>query len=342
MAKQTRRTKRAPARRTTTTARRFSNRTVVGVLGVFLGLWLIYETLTVQPFRWGTIVEELIIVLCVVFALRLLCIARLPRGLIVASLILLPAGIIVYGAYASAAEGANFYRFFCLAGVGALSLLMARLLDNQPDGVLICALLLLVSLPGLFAADTLFIEELMRLFLTAGVFFAMVSIREKSPWMALCAAPLFGLAGTAGLYAAFIAAGAAAGMLLAAPKKQRGIWVLSAALSVGLALGALLLVKQLSVLSPLLVTQNTMQASAWAELFDHHLIRVLATGVLLFAVRFFSANEDASMPLVLALLGGAIIRLIFSSGAPDVSMDVPLLAALAGAGIAKTARSSRR
>ena len=342
MTQQTRKTKRAPARRTTRTVRRFSNRTVVGILGVLLGLWLIYKTLTLQPFRWGTIVEELIIALCVVFALRLLCIAKLPRGLVVASLILLPAGIIVYGAYASAAEGANFYRFLCLAGVGALSLLMVRLLDNQPDGVLIGAILLLVSLPGLFTADTLFIEELMRLFLTAGVFFAMVSIREKSPWMALCAVPLFGLAGTAGLYAAFIAAGTAAGMLLAAPKKQRGIWVLSAALSVVLALGALLLVKQLSLLPSSLTMQNAMQASTSTELFEYHLVRVLAMGVLLFALRFFSANEDTAIPLVLALLGGAMIRLIFSGGAPDVSMDMPLLAALGGAGIAKTARGVRR
>jgi hypothetical protein len=266
----------------------------------------------------------------------------LPRGLTVASLILLPAGIIVYGAYASAAEGANFYRFACLAGTGVLSLLTARLLDPQPDGVLLGALLLLISLPGLFAADTLFIEELMRLFLTAGVFFIMVSIREKAPWMALCAALLFGLAGTAGLYAAFVAAGAAAGRLLAAPKKQRGIWVLSVVLSCGLALGALLFVGQLPVLAPFLTTRNPMQPSVWAGFLDNHLIRVLATGVLLFALRFFTKNEDAAIPLVLALLCGAIARLAFSGSAPGVLMDAPLLAALAGAGVAKTARGGSR
>jgi len=181
MAKQMRKTKKAPARRPGSTARGVSNRTVVGVLGVLLGLWLIYGTLTIQPFRWGTFAEELIVALCVVFALRLLCMAKLSGGLIVACLILLPAGIIVYGAYASAADGTNFYRFLCLAGAGVLSLMMARLLDSRPDGVLVAFLLFLAAMPGLIAEDTLFIDELMRLFLTAGMFFAMVSIREKSP-----------------------------------------------------------------------------------------------------------------------------------------------------------------
>jgi hypothetical protein len=182
----------------------------------------------------------------------------------------------------------------------------------------------------------------MRLFITAGVFFTMVSIREKSPWMALCAALLFGFAGTAGLYAAFIAAGAAAGLLLLAPKKQRGIWVLSSVLSVGLALSALLLVKQVSVMPASLTTQNIMQAGALAPLFETHLIRVLAVGALLFSLRFFTANESAAIPLVLSLLGGAVFRLIFAGGAPSVFMDVPLLATLAGAGIAKTGRGGRR
>ncbi len=342
MAKQTRKTTKAPARRTATSARRFSNRTAVGILGILLGLWLLYETLSIRPFRWGTLAEELIVVLCVVFALRLLCMAKLPGGLVVACLILLPAGVIVYGAYAAAAEGANFYRFLCLAGAVLLSLLTARLLDSRPDGVLVAFLLLLAGLPGLFAADTLLVQELMRLFLTAGVFFSMVSIRERSPWMSLCAALLFGFAGAAGLYAVFAAAGAAAGTLLFAPKKQRGVWVLSAMLAVGLALGALLLAKQYLPQDSVLLLQNVGGTSEWAAFLNKHLSRVLAVGVLLLAVRFFVSNEDAATPALLALLGGAIVRVIFSGNAPDLSMDTPVLAAIAGAGIAKTGRRSRR
>ena len=342
MAKQMRKTKKMPARRPGSTARGVSNRAVVGVLGVLLGLWLIYGTLTIQPFRWGTFAEELIVALCVVFALRLLCMAKLSGGLIVACLILLPAGIIVYGAYASAADGTNFYRFLCLAGAGVLSLMMARLLDSRPDGVMVAFLLFLAAMPGLIAEDTLFIDELMRLFLTAGMFFAMVSIREKSPWLALCGALLFGFAGAAGIYAAFVAAGAAAGLLLLAPKRQRGVWALSAALSVGLALGALALARQYLPQDSVLLLQNPGGAGELAAFLSKHLTRVLAVGVLLLAIRSFTSNEDAATPALLALLGGALARLIFSDVAPGVLMDTPLLAAIAGAGIAKAGRGNRR
>lgn len=342
MAKQTRKTTKAPARRTTTSACRFSNRTAVGVLGVLLGLWLVYGTLSVQPIHWGTLAEELIVALCVVFALRLLCMAKLSNGLVVACLILLPAGIVVYGAYAAASLGANFYRYLCLAGTGLLSLLAARLLDSRPDGVLVAFLLMLASLPGLFSADVFLIEELMRLFLTAGVFFTMVSIREKSPWMALCAAPLFGFAGSAGLYAAFVALGTAVGTLLSAPKKQRGIWVLSAVLAVGLALGVLALAKQYLPQDSVLLLKSAEGAGELAAFLNGPLMRALAVGVILMAARYFVSNQDAATPALLALIGGALVRLIFPGRAPDLAMDTPILAALAGAGIAMTGRTGRR
>jgi hypothetical protein len=238
------------------------NGTVVGALGILLALWLLYGTVTIHPFLWGTFAEELIAALCVCVALRLLCIANLPKRLIAVCLILLPAGIILYGAYAAVSLNAYFYRYLCLAGTAAFVLLVARLLDGRPDGVVLTALLLLAALPVLSTADTQFTHELMRLFLTAGVFFSVVSIREKTVWMAFCSAVLLGVAGIAGLYAAFVAAGTAAGLLLASPKRQRGVSWLVAALAVGLSLAGFALAKQYLPSSSVLFLANAVRRAS--------------------------------------------------------------------------------
>lgn len=317
------------------------NGTVVGALGILLALWLLYGTVTIHPFLWGTFAEELIAALCVVFALRLLCIANLPKRLIAVCLILLPAGIILYGAYAAVSLNAYFYRYLCLAGTAAFVLLVARLLDGRPDGVVLTALLLLAALPVLSTADTQFTHELMRLFLTAGVFFSVVSIREKTVWMAFCSAVLLGVAGIAGLYAAFVAAGTAAGLLLASPKRQRGVSWLVAALAVGLSLAGFALAKQYLPSSSVLFLANAVPAGSVAAFLRTHLMRVFAAGVFLLAIRSFRFRENALLPVVFALLGGTIARLAFQSAMPDVWMDAPLLTCLTGTGIAKVGRRGR-
>ncbi|MEN6338636.1 MAG: hypothetical protein ABFD03_00770, partial [Clostridiaceae bacterium] len=127
----------------------------LGVLGVLLALWLIYNTITLTPFSWGIFAEEIILSLCAVFALRLLGMANPADWVSVACLILLPAGIIIYGATAAARSGADFSRFLCLAGTAACMLLTARQLDAKPDGTLFCALLFAAALPVLVSAETM-------------------------------------------------------------------------------------------------------------------------------------------------------------------------------------------
>ena len=43
-----------------------------GIVGVLIAAWLIYGTASIDPFRWGLFVEELIIAVCALLALRFL------------------------------------------------------------------------------------------------------------------------------------------------------------------------------------------------------------------------------------------------------------------------------
>lgn len=314
----------------------------VGALGVLLALWIVYGTVTVSPFRWGTFGEELIAALCAVFALRLLCVAKLPDWLSVACLILLPTGIVLYGAYRAASGGADFYRFLCIAGSAAGSLLCARMLDDRPDGVLLTAVFFAAALPAMLGAQTTLLMELSRALLAAGLFAALAALREKAAWFLPLAAVLFGLAGTAGYHAAFFGAGAGAGALIAAPKKERGVWTFGAVLCAALPVAARLLAGKWIPPESALFAGNPAGVGAVGAFLLPHALRVLAIGLLLYAVRFFAAREGAGAAGVLALLCAALFRLLFRAGAPDVWLDAPALACLAGAGVAKIARSRGR
>ncbi|HWQ06808.1 MAG TPA: hypothetical protein VN453_06260 [Feifaniaceae bacterium] len=314
----------------------------LGVLGVLLALWLIYNTITLTPFSWGIFAEEIILSLCAVFALRLLGMANPADWVPVACLILLPAGIIIYGATAAARSGADFSRFLCLAGTAASMLLTARQLDAKPDGTLFCALLFAAALPVLVSAETMFIEELMRLLLTAGVLAAVFAVKEKLAWLAFLAAGLFGVSGAAGFYAAFFGAGAAVGLMLSAPKKDRSAWVFAAVLMAGLPLAARLFAGERLPQSAALFAENTLTPGVLAAAVNTHFIRIFAVGLLLLAIRFFAGREDAAAVPLLALVGAALFRLLSRASGADAWMDAPTLVCLAGVGIAKFVRPKGR
>jgi hypothetical protein len=314
----------------------------LGALCLLLALWLIYNTVTLEPFSWGLFAEEIILALCAVFALRLLGMAKLANWVPVASIILLCAGIVVYGAAAAAKSGADFTRFLCLAGTAACMLLTARQLDAKPDGTLFCALLFAASLPVLVSQQTTLLEEFMRLLLTAGVLAAVFAVKEKLAWLAFLAAGLIGVSGAAGFYAVFFGAGAAAGLLLGAPKRERGIWVLAAVLTAGLPLAVRLLAAERLPQSAALFAQNVLTPGVLALAIKTHMIRIYGMGLLLLAIRFFVGREDALAVPVLALVGAALFRLLSRSPAAEAWMDAPMLACLAGVGIAKFARPKGR
>ena len=337
-----------PARkkRTTSPARKSASASsamlAVGVLGVLLALWIVYGAVTVSPFVWGTFGEELIAALCAVFALRLLCVAKLPGWLSATCIILLPTGVVIYGAYQTASAGVDFYRYLCIAGCAAASLFCARMLDDRPDGTLLTALFFTAALPAMFGAQTTLIMELSRLLLAAGLFAALAALRERAAWFLPMAAVLFGLAGTAGYHAAFFGAGAGIGALLAAPKKERGVWTLGAVLCAALPVAARLLAAEWIPAESALFVENTAGVGAVGAFILPHALRALAIGLLLYAARFFAAHENAGAAGVLALFGAAAFRLLFRQSAPDVWLDAPVLACLAGAGVAKIARPRGR
>ena len=314
----------------------------LGALCLLLALWLVYNSVTLEPFTWGVFAEEIILALCAVFALRLLGLAKPPDWMPVACIILLCAGIVVYGAAAAAKSGADFTRFLCLAGTAACMLLTARQLDAKPDGTLFCALLFAAALPVLVSQPTKLLEEFMRLLLTAGLFAAVFAVKEKLAWLAFLAAGLIGVSGAAGFYAVFFGAGAAAGMLLSAPKRERGLWVLAAVLTAGLPLAVRLLAADRLPQSAALFAQNALTPGVLAVAIKTHLIRIYAVGLLLLSVRFFVGREDALAVPMLALVGAALFRLLSRSPAADAWMDAPALACLAGVGIAKFARPKGR
>ena len=309
-----------------------------GIVGVVIAAWLIYGTASINPFRWGLFVEELIIAVCALLALRLLCVIRLPKWVSLACIVLVPASIALYASLSLPEQAAEPERILCLAGAVCFALLTAQQMDNQPDGVLVTALLILACLPVLLAANTRLIDELMRALVMAGVFMAVLAVRQKAVALAFLAAVAFTVAGFSGLYAAFAGLGAGIGAVLLSPKRQRGSWTLAAVLMAALPVAAWFAGRLLLVEGNALFIQNARQIGEFALTIRVHLMRALAVGLLLLAVRFFSRREDAAIPVIFALAGCAVARLLPFVAAPDVWMDALPLCALAGVGVAKTAR----
>ena len=309
-----------------------------GIVGVVIAAWLIYGTASINPFRWGLFVEELIIAVCALLALRLLCVIRLPKWVSLLCIVLVPAGIALYAALLPPEHAAEFERILCLAGSACFALLTAQQMDNQPDGVLVTALLILACLPVLIAANTRLIDELMRALVMAGVFMAVLAVRQKTVTFAFLASIAFTVAGVSGLYAAFAGVGAGVGAVLLSPKRQRGSWTLAAVLMAALPVAAWFAARLLLPEGNVLLAQNARQIGEFALTIRVHLMRALAVGLLLLAVRFFSRREDAAIPVILALAGCAAARLLPFVAVPDVWMDALPLCALAGVGVAKTAR----
>ena len=309
-----------------------------GVAGCLLAVWIIYGTVTIDPFRWGVFVEELIVALCALFALRLLCVIRLPKWVPMVCIVLLPACIALYGALSLPEDSAAFLRALCVAAAAAFALLTAQQLDTKPDGVLLAALLCAACLPVLFSANTRLLDELMRALLMAGVFMCVLAVRHKSVGLAYLASIAFALAGTASLAAAFMGLGAGLGTLLLAPKRKRGGWVLALVLMAVLPVAVWFASGVLIPEGSALLLPNVAGARAYVQLIRTHLLRALAVGLLLLSIRFFYSREDAAVPVILALAGCAAARLLPFLSAPDVWMDALPLSVLAGVGVAKAAR----
>ena len=309
-----------------------------GIAGILIAAWLVYGTVTIDPFRWGLFVEELIIALCALLALRLLCVIRLPNWVSLVCIIALPAAIALIGSLSLPEDPAAFERALCLAAAAAFALLTAQQMDNKPDGVLLTALLIAVFLPLLLSANTRLIDELLRALVMAGVFMAVLAVRQKAVGLAYLAVAAFAVAGAAGLYAAFAGLGTGVGALLLSPKRKRGGWTLAAVLMASLPVAAWFAARVLLPEGNPLFVWNTAVAGEFVAIIRVHLLRALAVGLLLLAVRLFARREDAAIPVLLALAGCAVARLLPFIAAPDVWMDAIMLSVLAGVGVAKTAR----
>ena len=309
-----------------------------GILGILIACWLIYGTVTIDPFRWGLFAEELIIAACALLALRFLCALPLPKWLSLVVIALVPVAIALFGSLSLPEDPAAFERAACLAVSACFALLTAQQMDNKPDGVLLTALLIGVCMPVLLGAGTRMIDELSRALIMAGVYMTVLSVRQKTAVLAFFASAAFALAGVAGLYAAFAGLGAGVGALLLSPKRKRGGWTLAAVLMVALPVvfffGAGVLLPEGNPL----FAQVASGMGEFASIIRVHLLRALAIGVLLLSIRFFIKREDAAVPVALALAACAISRLLPLIHAPEVWADAMLLCTIAGVGVAKTAR----
>lgn len=313
-----------------------------GAAGLLLAAWLLYGTASNKPFLWGVFAEELIAALCALFAVRLVCVIRLPKWIPLVCIILLPAAITLYGARFLPGDAAAFERALCLAAASAFALLTARRLDAKPDGVLAAALLAAFCAPVLLEARTRLIDELMRAAIGAGIFLSVLSVRNKSAGLLYLAAAAFAGAGAAGFGAVFAGAGAGIGALLLAPKRNRGGWVFAAILMGALPLAALFAAHVFLPEGSPLFAANVQPGGAFAALIQTHLLRALALGLMAMSVRFLLGREDTAVPAALALAGCAVARLLPFAAAPDVWMDALPLCALAGIGVAKVARGNGR
>lgn len=313
-----------------------------GVIGILAACWLIYGTVTIDPFRWGTFAEELILAFCILFALRLLCVIRLPNWLSIACIAAVSALYVVYGLLFMPGGPASPERTLSLAAAAAFALSTARELDTRPDGTLLAALLAVACMPILFGENGSFLAELMRALVMAGVFMAVLSVRQKSPLFLYFAALGFALGGAVNLYAAFAGAGAGVGAALFSAKKQRGKWALAAVLCGALPLAVWLAATFLFPLSQALYQEGGTSVPEFAAIVETHLLRALDLGLMLLAVRLLIRREDAAVPALFCVAGGLLIGLVPFLDAPDVWMQALPLCVLAGVGTAKAARGKGR
>ncbi|MCE5190112.1 MAG: hypothetical protein LLF75_13155 [Eubacteriales bacterium] len=334
--------KKASTKKSAARASTASVSVVAGVAGIVLAAWFIYGTVTIDPFRWGRFVEELIVAVCVLLALRLLCIVRLPDWLSIVCAVLLPAGIALYGLFVAKNDALALGRWICLAVGSAFALLTARELDAKPDGTLLAALLLAACLPGLIASETSFSDELMRALVMAGVFLSVLAVRQTSNSLLYLAALGFALGGAVNLFAAFAGAGAGIGAVLLAPKRKRGAWILPAVLMAALPVAAWLATKLAFPLPESLITLNAYAPSAFAQTLGAHLLRALDLGMLLLSIRWLFHREDAALPVLFAVAGAALFYFIPAVNHPDIWMQALPLSVLAGVGAAKVARGNGR
>ena len=309
-----------------------------GIAGLLLAVWLVYGTVTIEPFRWGLFVEELIIALLALLALRFICVLPLPKWLPLTLIVAVPAAIVLIGSLSLPADPAVFERALCLAAAACFSLLSAQQMDTKPDGVLLTALLIAACMPVLLGANTRLVDELARALLMAGVFMVVLAVRQKALGLAYLSSAAFALAGAAGLFAAFVGLGAGLGALLLSPKRKRGGWTLALVCMAALPVAVYFAVHLLLAQDNPLFMQNAQPAGEFADIVRVHLLRALALGLLLLSARLFIRREDGAVPVLLALAGCAAARLLPFLNTPTVWMDAFLLAALAGVGVAKTAR----
>ena len=310
-----------------------------GITGIVLAAWLIYGTVTIDPFRWGRFVEELIVAVCALSALRLLCILRLPNWLSLACVAILPAGIAAFAFFSASGNPLALGRLISLAAACAFALLTARELDAKPDGTLLATLLIAVCLPCLIGSGTSILVELLRALTMAGIYLTVLAVRQKSTRFLYLAAVSFGLGGAVSLFAAFAGAGAGLGAALLAPKRQQKSWVFPAVLCAALPVAVWLTVRFVLPLPASLSDAGTAAASEYATLVEPHLLRALDLGLLLLAVRLLAHREDGSIPALFAVAASMLMGFVPALNAPDVWMQALPLAVLAGVGTAKTGRS---
>lgn len=316
--------------------------TAAGVTAILLASWIVFGTITISPFRWGLFAEELIVAICALFALRLFCVVKLPAWTTIVSLALLPAVVLTAGLALHQTDGTAMGRTLCLAAGSVLTLLTARRLDAKPDGVLLSALTIVAALPMLFSADTSLLQELARALIAGGLFLAVLAARQRMVLFTFLSAAAFAAAGAAGLFAAFLGAGAGVGLLLNAPKRSRGFWTIAAVLMAALPAAAYFLCARVLPAESPLYAANAVAAGVFAQTVRLHMLRALALGLLLYGVRFFFSREENAFPLVFALAFSAVARLLPFGNAPGIWMDALPLITLAAVGTAKTARPGAR
>lgn len=312
------------------------------MVGLLLAAWLVYGTVTIDPFRWGQFAEELIVAICALFALRLLCVIHLPNWLPIACIVIIPAGLASYAFFVAADDPAGLGRLLCLAAGSAFALLTARELDQKPDGTLLAALLIAACLPGLIGAGTSFLTELLRALTMAGIYLAALAVRQKSTQLLYLAAVGFGLGGTASLFSAFAGAGAGLGAALLAPKRQQSNWIFPAVLAAALPVAVWLAVRFVFPLPESLFAAGAMAKTEFAAVVEPHLLRTLDLGLLPLAIRLLTRREDAAIPVLFAVAASMLTGFFSALNTPGVWMQALPLAILAGVGTAKVARGGNR
>ena len=309
------------------------------MVGIVLAAWFVYGTVTIDPFRWGRFVEELIVAVCALSALRLLCILRLPSWLSIACVAILPTGIATFAFFSASGNPLAMGRLLCLAAACAFALLTARELDAKPDGTLLAALLIAACLPGLIGSGTSFLTELLRALVMAGLYLAALAVRQKSTQFLYLAGIGFALGGAASLFAAFAGAGAGLGAALLAPKRKQSGWVFPAVLCAALPVTIWLTVRFVLPLPASLSGAGMTAATEFAAVVQPHLLRALDLGLLLFAIHLLAHREDGAVPVLFAVAASMLTGFVPALNAPDVWMQALPLAVLAGVGTAKTGRN---